>query len=170
VVKRVKIPVCMKIGPFFSSLPNFTRRLETAGASGISLFNRFYNSDIYIETLEVDPHLVLSSSAEALLPLRWIAILRSQLKCSLAATSGIYTPEDALKLVMAGADVVHLCGAILKHGPGRIGEIREGMARWLEQHEYESLADAQGILCRETAPDASAFERANYMKVLHSWG
>lgn len=170
VTARVKIPVCMKIGPFFSSLPHFTRRLEAAGAAGLSLFNRFYNSDIYIETLEVDPHLVLSSSAEALLPLRWIAILRSRLKCSLAATSGVYTAEDALKLVMAGADVVHLCGAILKHGPGRIGEIREGMERWLEQHEYESLADAQGILCRETVPDPSAFERANYMKVLHSWG
>ena len=167
---RVRIPVAVKIGPFFSSLPHFTRRLEEAGAAGLSLFNRFYNSDIYIETLEVDPHLVLSTSSEALLPLRWIAILRSHLKCSLAATSGVYTAEDALKLVMAGADVVHVCGAVLKHGPGRIAEIRDAMARWLEQHEYDSLADAQGILCRETVPDASAFERANYMKVLHSWG
>jgi dihydroorotate dehydrogenase (fumarate) len=170
VKKRVRIPVAVKVGPFFSSLPNFTRRLERAGASGISLFNRFYNSDIYIETLEVDPHLVLSNSAEALLPLRWIAILRSHLKCSLAATSGVYTAEDALKLVMAGADVVHLCGALLKHGPARLGEIRESMAQWLEQHDYESLVDAQGILCRETCPDPSAFERANYMKVIHSWG
>jgi dihydroorotate dehydrogenase (fumarate) len=167
---RVGIPVSMKIGPYFSSLPNITRRLEAAGAAGLSLFNRFYNADIYIETLEVDPHLVLSTSAEALLPLRWIAILRAHLKCSLSATSGVYTAEDALKLVMAGADVVHVCGAILKHGPERIAAIREGMARWLEEHEYESLADAQGILCRATTPDASAFERANYMKVLHSWG
>ncbi|MCK6480361.1 MAG: dihydroorotate dehydrogenase-like protein [Planctomycetaceae bacterium] len=169
VKRRVRIPVSAKIGPFFSSLPNFTRRLERAGAGGIALFNRFYNSDIYVETLEVDPHLVLSTSSESLLPLRWIAILRSHLHCSLSATSGVYTAEDALKLVMAGADVVHLCGALLKHGPARLGEIRDGMARWLEQHEYESLADAQGILCRETCPDPSAFERANYMKAIHSW-
>lgn len=167
---RVRIPVAVKIGPFFSSLPNFTRRLEAGGAAGIALFNRFYNSDIYIETLEVDPHLVLSDSPESLLPLRWIAILRSHLRCTLAATSGVYTAEDALKLVLAGADVVHLCGALLKHGPGRIGEIRAAMARWLEEHEYERLADAQGVLCRETCPDPSAFERANYMRVLHSWG
>ena len=170
VKRRVKIPVAVKIGPFFSSLPNFTRRLERSGAAGISLFNRFYNSDIYVETLEVDPHLILSTSPESLLPLRWIAILRSHLKLTISATSGVYTGEDAIKLVMAGADVVHLCGALLKHGPARLGEIRESMSRWLEQHEYGSLADVQGILCRETCPDPSAFERANYMKVLHSWG
>jgi dihydroorotate dehydrogenase (fumarate) len=166
---RVSIPVCVKIGPFFSSLPNFARRLEDGGAAGLAIFNRFYNADVYIETLEVDPHLVLSTSGDALLPLRWIAILRSHLRCTLAATSGVHTTEDAIKLVMVGADVVHLCGAILKHGPGRIGEIRDGMALWLERHEYDSLADAQGILCRHSVPDPSAFERANYMKVLHSW-
>jgi dihydroorotate dehydrogenase (fumarate) len=166
---RVRIPVCVKIGPFFSSLPNFARRLEAGGAAGLALFNRFYNTDVYVETLEVDPHLVLSTSAEALLPLRWIAILRAQVAGTLAATSGVHTTEDAAKLVLAGADVVHLCGAILKHGPGRLTEIRDGLARWLEAHEYDSLADAKGVLCRETHPDPSAFERANYMKVLHSW-
>jgi len=170
VKKRVTIPVAMKIGPFFSSLPNFVQRVEKAGAAGVALFNRFYNSDVYIETLEVDPHLVLSASTESLLPLRWIAILRPQVKGTLAATSGVYTAEDALKLVLAGADVVHLCGALLKHGPGRLREIREGMARWLESHEYDTLEDAKGVLCRDTCPDPSAFERANYMKVLHSWG
>jgi dihydroorotate dehydrogenase (fumarate) len=166
---RVGIPVILKLGPFFSSLANFARRLEDVGADGISMFNRFYQPDIDIENLEVDHSLHLSTSHEVLLPLRWLAILRPQLKLTLAATHGVHTAEDALKLVMAGADVVHVCAAVLKGGPRVIGQIRDGMAEWLEEHEYESLAQARGSMSQASCPEPTAFERANYMKVVHSY-
>jgi dihydroorotate dehydrogenase (fumarate) len=169
VKSRVGIPVNMKIGPFFSSFANFAKRLEDAGADGISLFNRFYVPDLDLEELEVAPRLELSTPFEIFQPLRWIGVLRGQLELTLAATSGVHTAEDALKLVMAGADVVHVCGSILKHGPSRITEIRDGLATWLEEHDYESLDQARGSLSQRTCPEPAAFERANYMKVIHRY-
>jgi dihydroorotate dehydrogenase (fumarate) len=169
VKSRVGIPVNMKIGPFFSSFANFAKRLEDAGADGISLFNRFYVPDLDLEELEVAPRLELSTPFEIFQPLRWIGVLRGQLELTLAATSGVHTAEDALKLVMAGADVVHVCGSILKHGPSRITEIRHGLATWLEEHDYESLDQARGSLSQRTCPEPAAFERANYMKVIHRY-
>ncbi len=166
---RVGIPVTVKLSPYFSSLANFAQRLEDAGADGISMFNRFYQPDIDIEELGVAHTLNLSTSAEVLLPLRWIAILRPQLKMTLSATHGVHTAEDAIKLVMVGADVVHVCAAILKGGPQVIGEIRDGMAAWLTEHDYESLAQARGSMSQATCPEPAAFERANYMKVVHNY-
>jgi dihydroorotate dehydrogenase (fumarate) len=169
VKSRVSIPINMKIGPFFSSPANFAKRLEDAGADGISLFNRFYLPDIDLDGLEVAPRLELSTSAEIFQPLRWIGILRGQLDITLAATSGVHRFEDALKLVMAGADVVHMCAAILKHGTRSIAEVRDGMARWLEEHEYESLDQARGSFSQRTCPEPAAYERANYMKAVHRY-
>lgn len=165
---RVKIPVAVKIGPWFSSLVNFAKRLEAAGADGLSLFNRFYQPDLDIEELDVVPRVNFSTSDELLLPLRWIGILRDEVKLTLHATSGVHTAEDALKLVMAGADVVHMCSALIRHGPERLTEVKAGMSRWLEEHEYESLAQAKGSLSRAKCPEPAAFERANYMKAIHS--
>jgi dihydroorotate dehydrogenase (fumarate) len=170
VKSRVSIPVAVKLSPFFSSLANFAQRLEDVGADGISLFNRFYQPDIDIENLEVDPTLRLSTSNEILLPLRWLAILRPQLKMTLAATHGVHTVEDAMKLIMAGADVVHVCAAILKHGPQVVGQIRDGMAAWLTEHDYDSLNQARGSMSQASCPEPTAFERAKSMKVVHSYG
>ncbi len=166
---KVKIPVAMKLGPYITSLVSFAQRLQAAGADGLSLFNRFYVPDIDLEKLEVSPNLHLSTSAETLLPLRWMAILRGHLKCSLGATTGIHTATDAMKLLLAGADVVHLCAAILKYGPSRIREVKEGIAAWLTEHEYESLAQARGSMSQANCPEPGAFERANYMKTVHSY-
>jgi dihydroorotate dehydrogenase (fumarate) len=167
VKSRVKIPVAVKIGPFFSSMANFVKKLEEAGADGLSLFNRFYQPIIDPEELTIDAHLALSSSTEILLPLRWIAILRGHTEITLAATSGVHSETDALRLVMAGADVVHTCAAILKRGPAVMGEIRDRLARWLEEHEYNSLSEARGSMSQENCPEPAAFERANYMKAVH---
>jgi dihydroorotate dehydrogenase (fumarate) len=167
VKSRVGIPVAVKIGPFFSSMANFARKLEEAGADGLSMFNRFYQPIVNPEELTVDAHLELSTSTEILLPLRWIAIIRQHTEMTLAATSGLHSEADALRLIMAGADVTHLCAAILKYGPGKIGEIRDRLAAWLEEHEYNSLDEARGSMSQANCPEPAAFERANYMKAIH---
>ncbi len=167
VKSQVSIPVAVKIGPFFSSMANFAKKLEEAGADGLSLFNRFYQPLINPDELTVDPHLALSTPPEILLPLRWIAILREHTKMTLSATSGVHSELDALRLTMAGADVVHTCAAILKRGPAVIGEIRDRLAQWLEEHEYNSLSEARGSMSQENCPEPAAFERANYMKAVH---
>lgn len=166
---RVKIPVALKIGPFFSSLANFAMRVQEAGADGLSLFNRFYQPDIDPEELEVSSHLNLSTSVDMLLPLRWIAILRGHLHITLAATTGVHTSQDALKLIMAGADVAHMCAGILKFGPKLIGQVRDGLATWLAEKNYESLDEARGSMSQASCPEPAAFERANYMKVVHDF-
>lgn len=169
-VKRtVKIPVAMKLSPFISSLSNFARRLDLAGVNGIVLFNRFYQPDIDIETLEVRPGVVLSDSHDSRLPLRWIAVLKGNIKASLAATSGIHTADDVLKLIMAGADVTMMCSSLLTHGPGRIGEVLSGLNQWMTNHEYVSIAQMKGSMSQQSVADPSAFERANYMKALNQF-
>ncbi len=169
VKSTVRIPVAMKLSPFFSAMANMARRLDEAGANGLVLFNRFYQPDIDLETLEITPNLHLSNSIDMRLPLRWIAILHGRLKASLAATTGVHTAEDALKMLMAGADATMLASALLKHGPQRISEILTNMTSWLEEHEYVSVAQMKGSMSQRSIADPSAFERANYMKVLQAY-
>ena len=166
VKSAVTIPVAVKLSPFFSSMAHVAQRLDYAGAAGLVLFNRFYQPDFDIEQLEVTPNVVLSTSEAIRLPLRWIAILRGQVRTSLAATTGVHTATDVLKLLMAGADVTMMCSALLKHGPGRITEVLQDLDRWMMEHEYVSVAQMKGSMSRNSVADPSAFERANYMKAL----
>jgi dihydroorotate dehydrogenase (fumarate) len=169
VKKSVTIPVALKLSPFYSSLSHFASRLDTLGADGIVLFNRFYQPDFDLERLEAVPSLRLSDSSELLLRLRWLAILSGKVKASLAVSGGVHTAEDALKSVMAGASAVQLVSVVLKNGPKAITSIRKGMEDWLVDHEYESLKQAKGSMSLEKSPSPAAFERANYMKILGSW-
>jgi dihydroorotate dehydrogenase (fumarate) len=164
--ETVSIPMAVKIGPFFSSLPHLARRLVQSGADGLVMFNRFLQPDIDLETLAVRPNLVLSTSDELRLPLRWIAILRGQLEISLAATSGVHTPQDVLKLLLAGADVTMSASALYKNGPGHIRTLLEGVRFWLEEKEYRSVAQMKGSVSQQHSRDPEAFERANYVKTL----
>jgi dihydroorotate dehydrogenase (fumarate) len=167
--KNVTIPVAMKFSPFFSSLFNMAKKLETAGADGLVMFNRFYQPDIDLDELMVKPHLLLSSNYEMRLPLRWIAIMYGRLKMSLAATSGINDGQSVLKLLMAGADVTMICSEILRHGPGRLTEIENEMRHWMEEHEYDSVEMMKGSVSQKSCAEPAAFERANYMKTIQSY-
>jgi dihydroorotate dehydrogenase (fumarate) len=133
------------------------------------LFNRFYQPGIDLDTLEVTRELNLSSSADSLLAMRWIAILYNQVKLTLAATGGIHTSDDAMRLLLAGADVTHLCAALLQNGPGYIAGILAGMERWMELYEYESIEQLKGSVCRDHASDPAAYERANYIEMLKKY-
>ena len=169
VKSSVKIPVAVKLSPFFSSLAHFAKVLEGAGADAIVLFNRFYQPDLDIENLEVQPALQLSSSADLLLRLRWLALLYSHIQVPLTVTGGVHTAEDAIKATMAGATGVQMVSALLKHGPARLTKVKEGMATWMEEHEYESLEQMRGSMSLMKCPNPQAFERANYMRVLAGW-
>lgn len=166
----VTIPVAVKLSPYFSSTANMMARLVEAGASGLVLFNRFYQPDLDLENLEVVPNLSLSHSNEMRLPLRWIAILYGRIATDLALTTGVHTAEDALKGVAAGASVTMLASELLRNGVLRLHDILRGMERWLEEHDYESLAQLQGSLSQINVAAPAAFERANYMQIVHSYG
>ncbi len=169
-VKRgLTIPVAMKMGPFFSSFANVARQLDDLGVDGLVLFNRFYQPDIDPEALEAVPALQLSDSSDLLLRLRWLAILSGRVRCSLAATGGVHTPLDLVKAIMAGAHAVQIVSTILRHGPRQIGALKQGLADWMEKHEYESVAQMTGAVSHRTSADPSLFERANYMRVLQSF-
>jgi dihydroorotate dehydrogenase (fumarate) len=170
VKESVRIPVAVKLSPYFSSLANFVHELDELGADGLVLFNRFYQPDIDIEELEVVPRLNLSDSSELLLRLRWLAIISGHVKASLAASGGVHTAPDAIKAVMAGAHAVQIVSALLQKGPRHLKVLREEMGAWLERHEYDSLAQALGSMSHEHTPNPQALERANYMKILQSWG
>ncbi len=165
----VEIPLAVKVGPFFSSMANMARRLADAGADGLVLFNRFYQPDIDLEELEVAPRVELSTSAELRIPLRWIAILKGRVDVSLAATTGVHTAEDVVKLILAGADVTMMASALLREGPGHLSLVKDGVVQWFDEHEYESVEQAKGSLSQESAPDPSAFERSNYMETLMTY-
>ncbi len=165
----VTIPVAVKLSPFFSSFANMANRLEVAGANGLVLFNRFYQPDLDLETLEVNPAVTLSDSTAARIPLRWIAILHGRVKASLAATSGIHTAEDVVKMVMAGADVTMMCSALLKHGYDRLREVLLDLKEWMTEREYESIQQMKGSMSQKAVNDPAAFERANYMKALNQY-
>jgi dihydroorotate dehydrogenase (fumarate) len=165
----VKIPVSIKLSPFFSSLPNMAQRLVHDGADGLVLFNRFYQPDIDLDALEVKPEVGLSDSYDNRLPMRWIGILYGKIKASLAATSGIHTAEDVLKLTMVGADVSMMCSALLMFGPEHVVKVLKDMERWMFEHEYESIEQMKGSMSHKSIAEPSAYERANYMKALNRY-
>jgi dihydroorotate dehydrogenase (fumarate) len=167
--ETVTIPVAIKLSPFFSSLSSVSKKLDDAGADALVLFNRFYQPDFDLEKLEVVPSLELSTSNELRLPLRWIAILYSHVKANLAATTGIHSAEDVLKVLMAGADVAMMCSALLHNGIPQLTKALNGLAQWMEEHEYESVTQMKGSMSQRSCAEPAAFERANYMKVLQSW-
>ena len=169
VKKAVTVPVAVKLSPYFSSMANMANRLVDAGANGLVMFNRFYQPDINLEQLEVVPEVNLSDSTEARLPMRWIAILHGRVKASLAATSGIHTAADVLKVVMAGADVAMMCSALLKHGPDHLRQVLTDVREWMLEHEYVSIQQMKGSMSQKSVADPSAFERANYMKALNRY-
>ncbi len=166
---EVKIPVAVKLSYFHTSIANLAKRLSGAGADGLVLFNRFYQPDIDIEELEVLHKLQLSSSAELPLRLRWLAILSGRVATSLAVSGGVHTVQDVVKAIMAGADAVQLVSCLLLRGPDHIGTLLRELAQWLEQHEYDSLAQMRGSMGLDKCPDPRAYERAQYVETLLSW-
>ena len=173
IVKAVKsvtsIPVAVKLSPYFSNMANMAKRLDQAGANGLVLFNRFYQPDVNLDVLEVQPNLHLSTSHEMRLPLRWIAILYGRIKADLAATSGIHTAKDAIKMLMVGADVTMLCSTLFLKGLGAIKEIESAMCDWMAEHDYQSVRQLQGTMSQKYCADPAAFERALYMRAIMSY-
>jgi dihydroorotate dehydrogenase (fumarate) len=167
----VDVPVAVKLGPYYTAMANFARRVAAAGAHGLVLFNRFYQPDLDIETRAVVPRIDLSQPWELRLPLRWIAILRPVLgrAVSLAATSGIHSGDDVAKALLVGADVAMTTSALLRHGPEHLATIETELRAWMAEHEYQSVAEVRGSVSRAASDDPAAFERANYLRTLHSW-
>lgn len=165
----VKIPVSVKLSARFSNIANMAKRLDDAGANGLTLFNRFYQPDIDLEALEVKPKILLSTPHAMRLPLRWIAILKGRVKASLAGTGGIHSAEDVIKMLMVGADVTMLCSVLLKHGVKHIGALEKDMVRWMQDHEYESVKQMQGSMSQIECPDPSTFERAQYVRAVTTY-
>lgn len=169
VKEEVKIPVAVKLSPYFSALANMAQRLDQAGANGLVLFNRFYQPDIDLEKLEIVPNVLLSNPHEMRLPLRWIAILYGHIKADMAATTGVHGAEDVLKMMMVGAKAVMLCSILLRKGIGHISKIHNDLLEWMDKHEYVSIKQMQGSMSQKRCTDPELFERANYMKVLKSY-
>jgi dihydroorotate dehydrogenase (fumarate) len=166
---QIKIPLAVKLSPYFTAMPNLAKRLAKAGANGLVLFNRFYQPDLDLENLDVVPNLVLSNSTELRLPLRWIAMLYGRVKVDFALTSGVHTAEDAIKAIMAGASVAMTTSALLKQGIPQASEIIKGMENWMVEHEYESVQQMKGSMSQKAVAEPAFYERANYMKVLSSF-
>ncbi|MCU0804947.1 MAG: dihydroorotate dehydrogenase-like protein [Burkholderiales bacterium] len=164
-----RVPVAVKVAPYFSAMASMAVRLAAAGASGLVLFNRFVQPDIMLDDLEVAPHLVLSTSEELRLALRWIAILYGRVEASLAATGGAHTAEDVVKVLLAGADCVMVASSLLKRGPQHVDTLVNGVRSWMAEREYVSVGQLKGSLSQRSCPDPDAFERANYMKALKSY-
>ncbi|MCE1229009.1 MAG: dihydroorotate dehydrogenase-like protein [Firmicutes bacterium] len=169
VKSAVTIPVAVKLSPFFSSPAHFIKVLEGTGVDGVVMFNRFYQPDIDIEELDVLSDLNLSNPSELRLRLRWMAILYSHIAMPMAVSGGVHSAEDAIKATMAGATAIQMTSALLRHGPERLKMVREGMVKWMEEKEYESVAQMRGSMSLMRCPDPTAFERANYMRVLNGW-
>jgi dihydroorotate dehydrogenase (fumarate) len=166
---RIKIPLSVKLSPFFTSIPNMARRLVEAGADGLVLFNRFYQPDFDLDELEVVPNLLLSTSSELRLPLRWIALLYGRVHTDYALTSGVHSATDMLKAMMAGASVSMVTSEFLQNGIDRAGEMLAGVHSWMEEHEYESIMQMRGSMSAQAVAQPNAFKRTNYMKVLSSY-
>ncbi|MBZ5497927.1 MAG: dihydroorotate dehydrogenase-like protein [Acidobacteriia bacterium] len=162
----VSIPVALKLSPFFSSMAHMARRFDDAGADALVLFNRFYQPDMDLDNLEIRPNVLLSTPQALRLPLRWVAILYGRIKADLAATSGIHSSDDVLKVLLAGANVAQLCSVLLRHGIEHIREIEKGMIEWMKNHEYESVSQLQGSMSQKNCADPSSFERAQYMQAV----
>ena len=167
--RDVRIPLAVKIGPYFSAFAHTARALVEAGADGLVLFNRFYQPDLDLVSLEVSPRITFSTSEELRLPLRWIGILHGQISASLAATSGVHTAVDVLKVLLAGADVAMMASALLERGPRQISRLERDIVEWMEEREYASVRQLRGSVSRRAVPDPSAFERGNFMKALKSY-
>ncbi|MBE9169394.1 dihydroorotate dehydrogenase-like protein [Pleurocapsales cyanobacterium LEGE 06147] len=165
----VTIPVAIKVSPYFSNMANMAKQLTEAGADGLVLFNRFYQPDIDIEALEVQPNVLLSTPQAMRLPMRWIAILYGRISADLAATSGIHKAKDVLKMLMVGANITMLVSALLRHGTEYVKLVEREMLQWMEEHEYESVKQMQGSMSQINCPDESAFERAQYMKAVQTY-
>lgn len=163
---QVTIPVAVKLSPYFTNLGNFAQRVVSQGADALVLFNRFYQPDIELSTLSINPTVHLSTPGDMRLPLRWIAMLRGRIECDLAATSGIHRGLDALKMLMAGADVTMLCSVLLRRGIEHLRTIEHEMREWMEAHEYESVEQLKGSMSQKHCPDPSLFERAQYMRAI----
>jgi len=162
----VTIPVAVKLSPFFSNMANMARRLDEAGADALVLFNRFYQPDIDLEELEIRPNVLLSTPQALRLPLTWIGILYGRVKVGLAATGGVHGAEDVIKLLMVGADVTMMCSSLLRHGINHIRHVERELREWMEEHEYESVAQMQGSMSQVRCADPAAFERAQYMRAV----
>ncbi len=169
VKSAVKIPVALKISPFFSNMSNMAKRFDDAGADALVLFNRFYQPDLDLENYEVTPNIILSQSNAMRLPMRWIAILHDKVKADLAATSGIHTGTDVVKMLMVGAKAAMLCSSLLKHGIKHIRNIEEHMVEWMREREYASVTELQGCMSQSKTTDPSSFERAQYMKAISKY-
>ncbi len=167
--QHVSIPITMKLSSQFSSIANMVLKLQQAGAQGVSLFNRFYQPDIDLETLKIKPHLELSSSMESLLRIRWIAMIRGRVDLSIAATGGFHRSEDIVKALLVGADITHLCSVLLQQGPEHIAVLRQELDYWLEEHEYESVRQMKGSVSKSCAINPAALEHCNYMHVIKSY-
>jgi dihydroorotate dehydrogenase (fumarate) len=169
VTAAVNIPVSVKLSPFHTSPAQFALALEKVGASGVVLFNRFYQPDFDIENLEAKSQLKLSDPSELLLRLRWLAIISPHLRGSLSATGGIHSSDDIVKAVLAGAHTVQLVSVLLKHGPRVLFSLLDGLESWMKEHEYETIVEFRGAMNLKRCADPAAFERANYMRILQSW-
>jgi dihydroorotate dehydrogenase (fumarate) len=166
---KLTIPLTVKLAPFYSSLPNLAKNIELAGANGLVLFNRFYQPDLEIEDLNVEPKLFLSTSSELLLRLRWLAILHRKTNLSLALSGGVHKMHDAIKGIMSGADVLQIVSLLLRHGPQALEALIRDVTAWMQEHEYNSVSEMRGCLSHKNSPDPAAFERANYLRVLQLW-
>ncbi|MGZ5004577.1 MAG: dihydroorotate dehydrogenase-like protein [Chthoniobacterales bacterium] len=166
---QLKIPVAVKLSPFFTNFGQFARRVDRQGAGALVLFNRFYQPDIELETLEISPNILLSTPMAMRLPMRWIAMLYGRIGANLAATSGIHRATDALKMLMAGADVTMLCSILLRRGIEHLKVMEREIRQWMEEHEYESVEQLKGSMSQKNCPDPAAFERAQYMRALATY-
>jgi dihydroorotate dehydrogenase (fumarate) len=166
VKQTVTIPVAVKLSPYFSNLANMARRLDDAGADGLVLFNRFYQPDIDLEELEIKPNVLLSTPQALRLPLTWIGILYGRIRASLAGTGGVHSAEDAVKLLMVGANCTMMCSSLMRHGVNHLRHVERELREWMEEHEYESVAQMQGSMSQIRCPDPGAFERAQYMRAV----
>jgi len=167
--QHISIPVTMKLSSQFSSIANMVVKLQQAGAQGVSLFNRFYQPDIDLETLQIKPHLDLSSSMESLLRIRWIALIRGRVDLSIAATGGFHRTEDIVKALLVGADITHLCSVLLQNGPEHIAVLKQELQYWLEEHEYDSVTQMKGSVSKSCAINPAALEHCNYMHIIKSY-
>ncbi|QIZ70266.1 dihydroorotate dehydrogenase-like protein [Oxynema aestuarii] len=166
---EVSIPVAVKLGPYFSNMANMAKQLDDTGANGLVLFNRFMQPDINLEELEVEPHVLLSTPQAMRLPMRWIAILYGHLQADLASTGGVGKGHDAIKMLMVGAKAVQICSVLLRHGIEHISVLENEIKHWMEENEYESVAQMQGAMSQRHCPDPSAFERSQYMKAIENY-
>jgi dihydroorotate dehydrogenase (fumarate) len=167
--EKLAIPLAVKLSPFYSSLPHMAKSIHLAGANGLVLFNRFYQPDLDIEDLNVEPKIFLSTSSEILLRLRWMAVLYGKTPLSLSLSGGVHRVHDAIKGIMAGADTLQMVSLLLRHGPQAMAALVKDFTGWMKDHDYNDISEMRGCLSHRNSPDPAAFERANYLRVLQLW-